>query len=252
MNTLLVDIGNSRLKWSLSTDGRRTTIDVFSYREADVSATLERNWGHILPPDQVVIVSVAPCQVNSDITAWIKQQWSITPHSVRSEDPYPGLTCGYDRPEQLGVDRWIAVIAGYHRYKSPVAVVDCGTAVTIDLVDGDGNHHGGWILPGLSMSVGCLRDKTAIPAFDDIQPTTQAGRSTAAAIANGCILTIIGAIEKISNDLAGQPAFAGIRWVITGGDADRLSAVMPVEFERVDELIMDGLQLLADEMVEGK
>lgn len=214
--------------------------------------TLDQCWGSLSPADRVVVGSVASTRVDAEIGDWSERHWGVSPHFVRSDDSFAGVTNGYDHPKQLGVDRWIAVVAAYHRYKAPVAVVDCGTAVTIDLVDANGNHGGGWILPGLSMSVESLREKTAIPVFDDLQPKTGPGTTTASAIANGCMMGIVGAIEKISTDLAGQAAYKGIRWVITGGDADRLFATVSFECERVDELIMDGLQLLADEMVEDK
>ena len=60
------------------------------------------------------------------------------------------MTSGYRDPERLGVDRWLALIAARERSKQPTVIVDAGSACTIDLLDSEGRHLGGYILPGLT------------------------------------------------------------------------------------------------------
>ena len=68
----------------------------------------------------------------------------------------------YAEPARLGIDRWAAIIAAYHRFPEGACVVDCGTACTFDLVDAGGRHRGGYILPGLSAMEGAVLGETAI------------------------------------------------------------------------------------------
>lgn len=250
--SLLVDIGNTRLKWQCRQKNKTLASSAGSYGDTGIAEFLENTWSSLPAPDQVVISSVAIESVNHQINEWVEKHWSLPPHFVRSVDPYPGVINGYVKPEQLGVDRWVTIISAYVKFKGPVAVVDCGTAVTIDLVDGGGKHRGGWILPGLNTSVNCLRKNTAIPGFDDAEPQLQPARSTAEAVANGSLLTIVGAIGRIAKDLTEQTGFNKVRWVLTGGDADRLSTAIDIDYQRIDELMMDGLQLLAEQQEQNR
>ena len=252
VTSLLVDIGNSRLKWELRRQGKTNESSAVGYSDTGMLELLDKAWLSLPAPDRVVISSVASESINHQITQWVKNNWSLHPHFVHSVDPYPGVINGYVKPEQLGVDRWVTIIAAYVKFKGPVVVVDCGTAVTIDLVDGEGCHHGGWILAGLNTAINCLRKNTAIPGFDDAEPQLQPARTTAEAVANGSLLTIAGAIGRIAKDLTEQPGFNKVRWVLTGGDADRLSTAIDIDYQRIDELMMDGLQLLAEQLEQDR
>ncbi|MBU0501391.1 MAG: type III pantothenate kinase [Gammaproteobacteria bacterium] len=242
---LLVDIGNSRLKWALLLDGIRGAQHSEPYRPGQLVALLPRIWQGIRP-QRILIASVASEAVNREIAHWSEATWGLPPEFMRSQAQCLGVTNGYREPERLGIDRWLALIAAYHRCGGSVGVVDAGSAVTIDLVDGQGRHRGGWILPGVALQGRCLRANTAIPAFDDLAPVLAPGHATAEAIANGGLLAVAGAIEQAARIVAVRGDLPGIRWVLTGGDGDRLANLLTLEFEIMDGLVMDGLHLMAD------
>ncbi len=245
---LLIDIGNSALKWALLDATGRSPFEVVEHRNFDIAVVLNSSFAAIEPPRLCVICSVADAGVNVRMTQWMEGVWAITPYFVESSASLLGLTNGYLVPQQLGNDRWLAVIAAYHRQQGAVGVVDCGTAVTIDLVDAAGTHKGGWILPGFRLFAQCLRANTAIPEFPDSVGTVEPGADTAAAIANGALMSVIGAVERIAR----EPSCSGMKWIVTGGDAAVIAGNLSIDNERVDELLMDGLELIANRLLDKR
>jgi len=247
--TLLVDVGNSRLKWTLLQGGARGVLHSEPYSPGRVPDLLGKAWPANPVPGRILIASVASGEINGELRRWIEATWKISPDFIQSEAQYLGVTNGYRQPERLGVDRWLALIAAYHHCRGPVGIVDAGTAVTIDLVDRLGIHQGGWILPGLALYPRCLRANTAIPDFGELAPTLTFGAGTAEAIANGGLAAVAGAIETAARIASTQETLRGIRWVLTGGDADRLASMISLDFEIIGELVMDGLNRIAELLV---
>lgn len=248
--TLLVDVGNTRLKWALTEAGTRGPVLALPYTLHQLSMLLDEAWGQMRRPQRLVVASVAEAVVNDAISHWSERHWTLPPRFVRSEVFCLGVSNAYPQPGRLGIDRWLALIAAYQRRRSAVGVVDCGSAATIDLVDDQGRHGGGWILPGLAMSGECLRAKTAIPSFADLVPIPSLGKDTAAGIANGALAAVAGAVLMADRIATQQLGIRDLKWMITGGDAARLAGALPLESEIITELVMDGLNLVADSQVE--
>ena len=139
----------------------------------------------------------------------------ISIREVCTESVADGVVCGYVDHTLLGVDRWLGVIAGFELSDhSPTIIVDLGTATTVDFVDEDGMHHGGWIVPGISLMEDSIRNK-ARKVFSDGSTgyKKEAGTSTPAALKNGCLNAQLGLIERAVN------VFRCQNIILTGGAA---------------------------------
>ena len=142
-----IDIGNSYTKWRL-TDG------AVVYRSGS-QATQSISDGLELPPGvpilRVRLSSVVSDSLQGDLVAQMKSQFNAEVAVAKVSSSAAGVTCGYDDPSSLGIDRWLGMMASYSRYQASVLVVDAGSAMTLDLVTAEGRHIGGYILPGLTL-----------------------------------------------------------------------------------------------------
>lgn len=146
-----------------------------------------------------------------------------------------------DDDSTVGQDRLLAALGAFARAKQACVVVDAGTAVTVDFVDGEGVFQGGAIVPGLRMMLGALHDKTAALPRVDAEPPVAGepfGKDTARAMRLGVFSAVRGAVRLLLERYA--EAYEAYPQVIaTGGDA-------PVLFEgdEVVEHVVPDLQLL--------
>jgi type III pantothenate kinase len=149
-----------------------------------------------------------------------------------------GVRNAYRQPEKLGVDRWLALVAARQDLQ-PVCVVDCGTAITLDLLDGEGQHLGGLICPGLTLMKQALSDGTQALAFDGREFALKPADFTEAAIDSGTLFAAIGLVEAV---LARQPE--GFKIILTGGDALRIAGGLKLRHQVDDALVLRGLALI--------
>ena len=148
---LLLDVGNTAVKWACFTNGRPGTSGRFVHRAGDVGALADAAWSGLQPADKVLIANVAGREMQTALAAWFLDNWQVPPVFLRATARACGVSNAYSDPATLGIDRWAAVVAAHHGYPGAVCVVDCGTAVTLDLVTAGGEHRGGLILPGIEM-----------------------------------------------------------------------------------------------------
>jgi type III pantothenate kinase len=237
---LLIDMGNTRLKWAVVNNEQLVTGEPLFNQQINQHELLKR-WQHIAPPQQVVIASVAANNKLELVIAVAVTLWpSIRIIRVTSQLQSFGITNAYIAPEKLGVDRWLALIATRHFYSIPACIVDCGTAITVDLVNAQGQHLGGLISPGLMMMKKSLVAGTNALAFNITSYPLEAANFTDAAIYSGTLLAAIGLIEQV---LARQTG--SLLVILTGGDAALIAphlSVMPL----VDpDLVFRGLSIVA-------
>jgi type III pantothenate kinase len=243
---LLVDLGNSRLKWAWFSEERRCPAEAMPHdRSQSLAPLLNDIWAAAPAPRRVLICSVASAEYNAQITHWCQNQWQLTPDWFRSSGELLGLRNAYLEPERLGNDRWLAMLAARQRLDGPLAVVDCGTALTIDLINAQGQHQGGWILPGLGLQHQALLGNTAIRQPASAWATLAPGLDTASCIANGTLLGALGALQMVARQLQDQPQWQGLRWVLGGGEASIIAPFLPWPHELLPDLLLDGLALLA-------
>jgi type III pantothenate kinase len=245
MNTLLVDCGNSRVGLALLRHQDRPV----AFRHLDHAAFLEggveTSLSSYAPVSAVLMASVAPVDVTDRITRHIEDWAGLRVRHVRPTEPVPFVRNGYRKPEQLGVDRLMAMVAARSVVDGAVCVVDAGTAVTVDLVDTTGQHLGGLILPGERLARGCLLGGTAIPDDPEVEYAAGVGRDTATAVRLGSRYAVSGAVAQLAARPELQPGMRGMKIVVGGGNGASLLPMLPAGAIHLPDLVLHGLAVVA-------
>ncbi len=244
--TLVLDLGNSRMKWGLH--GPRGWLGVGVVPNAEIGTLSLRDWQMLPRPARAVGVNVAGEAARVRVEAQIAR-WRIVPQWLTSTAAACGVVNGYRVPAQLGPDRWASMVAARQRTlasgepATAAIVVNAGTAVTIDALDADGRFLGGLIVPGLRLMLRALAENTAalklppgtFTAFPD---------STPDALYSGAMQAVTGAIQQMRARLAsdGEPA----RCFLAGGAAAEIAPHLTGPVEVVDNLVLEGVLVLAD------
>lgn len=243
---LLVDVGNSRLKWA------RAGAELWETAAAPLGdqvedSMLDRLWLTMPAPQRVVVASVNEDWTSRVLDSWLRERWSLRAHTVQPQRELLGVRNHYHDPATLGADRWVALIAAHHLTAGPVCIVDCGTAVTIDALSADGDFLGGVILPGLQLLRTSLVQGTKSIRTTDGDAATCLARSTADAVAAGALFGLAGAVERVLAEHR-QALGPEMTTLITGADASlvlsRLRAGGPVA--EMPDLVLRGLALIAE------
>ena len=251
MTTLLVDIGNSRIKWArLASDGRMSRQRASSYADwstQDFQRTLFARGKRV---DRVVAVSVAPASIERAIADAARGLHIPAPELVRSARSLGGVTTRYAEPWRLGADRLVAAIGAYALSGARACcVVDVGTATTLDLVDARGIHLGGAIVPGPELMVGSLLSDThgikRRAAGARRERRTLFARNTRSAIESGADYAVAATIDRAvleAREELGSPPIV----FLTGGAAARVAPLLRTRAVRtVPDLVLRGLAELA-------
>nr|WP_010130259.1 type III pantothenate kinase [Microbulbifer agarilyticus] len=205
-------------------------------------------------PTRVRCGNVAGAQVAQQIATRLQQEFAVPVAFARVSPECAGVTCAYQEIGRLGVDRWLAVLAAFARDSSPALVVDCGSAVTLDLLGDGGRHLGGYIVPGLGLMRRALYADTDAVKVDAVfsrgMPLVP-GMNTEQAVNHGLPLMVLGAVEMAQRELLRQlqsvsgTEAAAPRLLVTGGDGAFIASLRQTPnhsvVEVVDELVMDGL-----------
>jgi type III pantothenate kinase len=229
---LCIDNGNTRLKWGLR-DGAAWAA------QGAVARALVPTLDLPQVPARIVACNVAGDTGAAAIAA-LAQRCGVAVEWVRSQAAQCGVTNRYEAPEQLGADRWAALVGARALHGGACVVVMCGTATTIDVLDGDGVFQGGLILPGLDLMRTALADSTAdLPTargeYRDLP------RNTFDAIASGAVHATLGAVER----MARRVASADFLVVLSGGAAPAVAPHLELPHRVVDNLVLEGVARIA-------
>ncbi|MDX1800848.1 MAG: type III pantothenate kinase [Marinobacter sp.] len=238
---LLIDAGNSRAKWEVVDGG--ATVAAGSGQLIDES---------LFDPAQAyaaglraIAISIVAAEEAQHRLVTRLSEWTSAPVRIYPAEPERnGLRCGYANTRSMGADRWHAMYAAWCRYRGSLAVVDAGSALTIDFVAASGDHLGGYILPGRAMMLRSLSQDAARIRFDDRGLSgSQPGKSTDECVQHGQHW----AWQALASQLARDCARLGIdRVFLTGGDAGRLAAA-GLQAEQVPRLVIEGIARIDDE-----
>jgi len=246
MRTLLIDIGNTNLKWAWLEHSGLSGISSARHIDRPLADIAESAWHAEPAPTRVIVANVAGDAKASELRGWTVQAWGIAPEFLVSPPAALGVRNGYALPEQLGIDRWLTLVAAHAKWDEPVCIVDCGTAITVDLLDADGQHKGGVILPGFNLMREALLARTRIPRVSAADVRTLLGRDTATAVASAALHSAAGLVERVLRE--GREEFAVTpRLVVTGSDAQYLLSQIDVPGEIASDLVMSGLRLVAED-----
>lgn len=240
--TLLLDVGNSRLKWAWL-DGQNLRLGApFPSRAADLVAELDAAWSALPKPSKIIGCNVAGEESRASLENWVATRWGCPCRWIVSTAQAHGVVNGYDDPARLGADRWLALIAARRFFPLPLCVADCGTAVTVDALDAAGNHLGGVIAPGLEAMRKAL--PLAVPTEAETADAPPLGRDTVAAVQSGILHAAAGLIGRVHAHCQTQcgqnPAL-----ILTGGDATRIAQVLDIPHRVEADLLLRGLAWLS-------
>lgn len=245
MRKLYLDIGNTRTKWLLEEGGES-----------------KRGWAELgLESDKDVLQAIASdvcfvgvsCVKGEDylraLSSNVEDVWGVPLSVAVTPSTQLGLTCAYADPTRLGIDRWLVMLISWHRYKKPICIVDCGSAITIDLIASTGSHMGGYILPGLRLGVeGLLKgtDKIVVD-FDNLDKAMlNLGQNTTEAVYNGALFSLNASMNAAMDMLREKYKSKDCILLLTGGDGRLLSELTTLECVYDEDLVLHGLKLYFD------
>ena len=251
---VVVDIGNTRMKWGRVIDGRIADVEALDPRDTTDWFMQVLEW-ELPKGTRWVLASVHP-QATASLVTWLGEE----SHSVMLLDSHRQipLALDVDEPESVGLDRLLACAAAKalaprslggltptarENGPGPFLVVQAGTALVVNLVNADGAFAGGAILPGLSLMAKSLREHTGLlPEVIVREPVESTpGRTTEAAIRTGIYWAAIGAIRTLRERFGG-----GLPLYLTGGDAEVLLPAIAEPVFHHPNLVLEGIRLSAE------
>lgn len=250
MKALLLDIGNTRLKWGIAEDGeihKTGHITQAKVKEQGIGVLTTRLPRHV---DAVMASNVAGPTFATRLSGVIGAHCNRDVHFASSRKSELGLRNAYSKSRTMGVDRWVAMIGAWTEFESACLVVDAGTAVTIDAIDDDGQHLGGQILPGIGLMPRALASNTSnipslkAPKSSKFEGLKQFAGSTGAAVSSGAIAATTGAVERSIKTLRSNAYDPNV--VLTGGDASRILQALDEDPLHRPNLVLTGLLRLLE------
>jgi type III pantothenate kinase len=253
---LLLDLGNTRIKWALAEAGQLGAGGELVHREhapAAVAAGLAAELAAVVPrgTDMAAFaVNVAGEELGAAVQTAVSEACGCRFTLVDSRVDWGELRCGYTDRTQLGADRWAAIVAAWQPGGGDVCIVDAGTAVTVDLLRDDGRHLGGIIVPGLDLMVAALGQRTADIASHAAGQAGPGegdwyGRSTAEAVVRGARFSLVATVQRALAEFPARQRPVAPRLVLTGGDAAELARLIPGPVELRPQLVLEGVLRLA-------
>ncbi|RYU61933.1 type III pantothenate kinase [Methylolobus aquaticus] len=239
---LLVDIGNTRVKWACDAGSGHLIAGTSFPSDIDaLPGEFQRHWGGIERPSAVWVCNVKGAELEPILTDGCTRLWGMAPRWIRSAPQAHGIVNAYADPSRLGADRWVAMIGAAALFGLPVCVVSLGTAVTVDLVDADGRHRGGLIAPGLGlMKDSVLQRAEGVRPEAAVERSAFWGRDSGACLKSGVVQMTIALVERAvrqaHEDLLAEPTV-----VLTGGDAATIAPRLSIRHEQAPDLVLEGL-----------
>lgn len=233
---LLLDAGNTRLKWAVVEDGHWHATGRSDYSD----------WSALTPQlkadTHCFVASVASPEHERRLATFLEAA-GLAPVWLRAEARFGGVENRYSNPHQLGVDRWMGLIAARQRTDETALVVSVGTAMTVDALSAEGTFLGGLIVPGVHLMQQALQHGTA--RIDAAAGTWQAfPNATADAVRSGIVAALCGAIAQQHARLA-ELAGRAPRCLLTGGDAEKVLSHLRIPAEHVPALVLEGIDCVA-------
>lgn len=250
MTALLLDVGNSRIKWGVLDDGeiRRTGhISQKRIHEGGLQVLTTRLPRRV---DAVIASNVAGASFATRLAGVVGMHCNCDVRFVRALREGWGVRSSYAQPRRMGVDRFVAMVGAWAETGRSCLVVDLGTAVTLDALDDSGTHLGGQIIPGFATMTNALASAASdIPSVRPLPsgkaPSMQMfGCDTASAVREGVQNAIVGAVDRACETLQSNGHSASV--VLTGGDASRILDALSVTPLHRPHLVLRGLAHMLD------
>lgn len=240
---LLLDIGNTRIKWARLEAGTLTAPDAALHLDDQVLKALARAFDGP-EPERVLACNVAGPLVGQALSTLCHERFRLQPEFLIASAEQCGVKNGYTDPARLGADRWAALIGAFHRFGGPACIVDAGTAITVDALGKRGQHMGGLIAPGPQSMRRALAGATAGLPDQGEGELALLAHDTRSGITSGGWQAAAGFVERMHTQL-GAKLGKDARFIMTGGDAERLVKLVAAPFELCADLVLQGLAVVA-------
>ena len=246
---LLIDVGNTRIKWARFEDGVLQPQSAAPHADWTAQTLIDTILQRGARSDRVLVSNVAGTRMADVVRTAVAQTWQIEATFVTSTPMAGGIRNAYPQAAKLGVDRWLAMIGAHALERGPVCVVSVGTAMTIDGIAADGRHLGGVIVPGPDLMITSLLTNTS-----DIAQRAQQGAAsnelfadnTLGAIRQGAEHALAALVERAVGRMR-RALNETPEVLVTGGASDRVEKTLGVPHRAVPDLVLQGLAVLAAE-----
>jgi type III pantothenate kinase len=232
---LLIDAGNTRVKWKLVSGSNHLARSQGNLTDGELFNELHE-YAPLLT--RVAVSAVISEQARAHLESVVREFTSAPVEFYWAEAERNGLKNAYQVPGTMGADRWHGLYAAWSTGGGGVAIVDAGSAVTVDFLAADGQHRGGYIIPGSAMMLRSLRQDAARIGFQEYQGASpDPGKSTTECVHHGLGWLWQGMIQRLRADCRRS----GLRRIIlTGGDAPVLHS-LGLDAELRPDLVFEGV-----------
>lgn len=239
---LLLDLGNTRLKWALEDQGRWQAQGAAAWNDA--LAMLAATWRSLPVPVAAFGASVVDAEREQAMAAKVRALFGREITWLRTPASACGVRNAYPEPGRLGVDRFLAMVAARAAGAGDCVLVGVGTALTLDALAADGRHLGGLIAPGPRLMQQALLGATAQVRPRDDGELVDAADNTSDAVVSGCWQAAAALVERFVARMA--PRFGEAPAVrLDGGDAAGLVPLLGLPVALVEQGVLHGLAVWA-------
>lgn len=243
---LLLDLGNTRLKWALQSAhaGGWAGEGALEW-QPDMAAALASAWAELPSPAQVVAASVVAGEREAQVAEAVQRRFTLEPRWLRTPAAACGVRNAYAEPQRLGVDRFLAMVAAHADGLAPCVLAGLGTALTLDALTGDGQHLGGLIAPGPRLMQQSLVGATARIRPERAGQILELADNTPDAVASGCWQATVALVERFHARMA--PRLGGApQLLLAGGDAVQLLPLLSLPARLSQDAVLRGVAVWAD------
>ncbi len=246
---LVIDVGNTRLKWGWLEGTHLSAQQAVVHREVDPETWSKGIFETDRRPARVLVSNVAGEAMAWNLHRFSQEAWGLEPEFLKPTRSFHELTNGYLNPSLLGADRWLAVIGAWNLAHTSLCVVDAGTAIKVDSVNAHGQHLGGLIIPGIHLMRESLLSKTngVAPAMS-VSAQSTAGvlaNNTISAVTRGAVVAAAAMADRAAQ-MVEQSTGEHPKLFVTGGDAALIMESMQSRGELVPDLVLQGIAVLAE------
>ncbi|MGA8278435.1 MAG: type III pantothenate kinase [Rhodanobacteraceae bacterium] len=245
---LLVDLGNSRLKWATVDHQRFAPGGVFAHAGIPLAEALGSNWSALPRPDAIFVASVITSEREADLAEFARERFGVVPEFLRSQRSALGIRNAYTTAQRLGIDRFMALAALHAETPRAQILVSVGTALTLDAIDANGCHLGGLITASPTLARDAVTGATA-RVIEAPGRLCEFADNTADALHSGSLLAAVALIERFQR-VSVQRLCTEVATILTGGGGEELASLVP-RAERRHDLVLRGLALWAEDAVAG-
>jgi type III pantothenate kinase len=236
---IVVDVGNTRVKWGLCSSEQVWSVASLSPDDADAWLAQCREW-KLEPTQHWIVAGVHPARRDA-LIAWLKERGgSVDVLNTLEQLP---IKVDVEVPAKVGIDRLLNAVAANRRRQEHVAaiLVDVGSAVTVDYVDGTGAFRGGAIFPGFALMAKALHQYTALLPIAHLDEAVKLpGTSTTHAIQAGVLHAVIGGVERLIAEYQHRIP-AAFEIFLTGGDCKMLASKLHRPVHLWPEMTLEGI-----------